>query len=313
MNNLYICAVCGAQENKSTFFKHIKTHNYTKQSYYDTFIDNQEHKCPICSKKLKWYERLNYYSKTCGDKNCTKKQRVNEIKNTNKNKYGCEYSFQADTVKEKIKYTLQEKYGVDNPSKISNWAEKVKETNNKKYGADWFSQTNLWVDDVKITCNEKYGVDWWYQSDACRDSLTECCSQLGVENVSQSPIIASKKYKAIKYNDISFKSKAELKVYKFCIERNIKIEYEPIKLEYEDCFGYKHFYIPDFRINGKLYEIKGDHLWKDGHLYFPFRNIDEKQLSIIDERDKAKTQCMIDNDVVVILYSQLEYLSDIIT
>lgn len=48
----------------------------------------------------------------------------------------------------------------------------------------------------------------------------------------------------------------------------------------------KHFYLPDFEIDGQLYEIKGDHLF-------------EKML-IPDTLDNAKYQCMLQNNVIIL-------------
>ena len=57
---------------------------------------------------------------------------------------------------------------------------------------------------------------------------------------------------------MKFDSTWEVLVYEFCMENGIEVEYSPnIVFEYE-CFGEIHTYHPDFIINGKLYEVKGD-------------------------------------------------------
>jgi hypothetical protein len=74
-----------------------------------------------------------------------------------------------------------------------------------------------------------------------------------------------------------------------------------------------HKYFPDFEINGKLCEVKGDHLLKDNKLYFPYRTgLSETELSVIDDVYAAKDACMKENNVIVIRSSELSNLNNII-
>lgn len=64
----------------------------------------------------------------------------------------------------------------------------------------------------------------------------------------------------------------------------------------KDSDGNEHNYNPDFLVDDKLIEIKGDHLIDNqGNLINPF-NPSEKTAKIME----AKTQCMKDNNVIVI-------------
>lgn len=61
--------------------------------------------------------------------------------------------------------------------------------------------------------------------------------------------------------------------------------------QYDDSNGRHHSYFPDFMLNGKLVEIKGNHfVGKDGSFVNPY---DHSQ----DSTYEAKRQCMIENGV----------------
>lgn len=70
------------------------------------------------------------------------------------------------------------------------------------------------------------------------------------------------KFSSTKYPGVTFASTWEVKVYEFCKDNGLEVECQP------DCRftyivdGKVHIYQPDFLINGKLYEVKGDHFFK---------------------------------------------------
>ena len=115
----------------------------------------------------------------------------------------------------------------------------------------------------------------------------------GVYNYSKTTEFAKNRNKKIKYDNLTFDSSWEVDVYKFCMENNIPCEYQPnIQLEYE-YDGKKHIYQPDFLINDKLYEVKGDHFFKDGKMINPYNNNRNKISDV-------KHQCMIKNNVIIL-------------
>ena len=66
------------------------------------------------------------------------------------------------------------------------------------------------------------------------------------------------KYHSNKYPGLTFDSNWEVLVYEFCKDNGIDVEYSPpVSFEYE-YDGLTWTYHPDFLINGKLYEVKGD-------------------------------------------------------
>ena len=62
------------------------------------------------------------------------------------------------------------------------------------------------------------------------------------------------------YDNISFDSSWELAIWIYAKDHNIPIEREPVKLSFNFDGKEKHV-IPDFRYNGKLIEIKGEHYY----------------------------------------------------
>lgn len=208
-----------------------------------------------------------------------------KIKQTNLEKYGVENVFAAEEIKEKIKKTKFNVYGDEHFTNL----EKAKETNMKLYGYSYaakneeirkkisFKYKQLSEDEKQIayeqhkqTCLEKYGVDWYSKT-------TEFNLKI------------RKKYY---YNNIGFDSLPELAVYLYCINNNINIKRSDLKFEYI-INNEIHYYFPDFEIDGKLVEIKGDHFFKeDGTMCNPFDHS-------LDELFEAKHQCMLKNNIEI--------------
>ena len=66
----------------------------------------------------------------------------------------------------------------------------------------------------------------------------------------------------------------------------------------------EHYYIPDFEINGRLVEIKGDQFFKeDGTMQCPFDHNYDGQV-------EAKHQCMLNNNVLIIRSSEYKVAVD---
>jgi hypothetical protein len=86
-------------------------------------------------------------SKSCGCK-------VTElIKQTNQQKYNCDFPQQNETIREKTIQTLQQKYNVDNFTKTDLYHKKRKATCVEKYQAEHHSKSQKWKNRNK----PKYG------------------------------------------------------------------------------------------------------------------------------------------------------------
>lgn len=217
--------------------------------------------------------KLEKYGNMCGD--------LEKSKRTCLERYGTINPLLNKDVKAKANRTMIERYGYTNALKNKDCMDKCKQTKLDRYGDENYNNQ----DQAKKTRLEKYGYEY---------SL-------------QVPEISAKCRKKIERFGIYFDSQAEAKVYEFCIDKNIPVTYRPCSFKYEDRFGKSHQYFPDFEINGKLYEIKGDFLWKDGKLFFPYRNnLSEAKLKKLDARDEGKTKCMESHNVTVIFSSNID-------
>lgn len=319
-DNLFICKECNKHFSRFCWLtRHINKEHCDYKSYFLKHEEPFFHKCPFCEKEKKWVNT--HFNNTCGDEQCYSKFKINQSKNidwkkvttkarktyvsrtgysspahnpevaekkkqTCREKYGTEFTFQAEAVKQKIKEVNIERYGCEYANSSNEIKEKKKQTFQKRYGVNSFSQLPDWKDKTIKANREKYGTDWAPQS---------------------SKFMRAVSHKVDSKYGMSFDSKPELIFYEYCVENGIKVKYHPMPIPYKDKNGKTHCYQPDFEINKQLYEIKGDHLWKGGHLYIPFKRTSSKDFSN-DERimiTECKDGCMKENNVIVILQSEI--------
>ena len=102
------------------------------------------------------------------------------------------------------------------------------------------------------------------------------------------------------YEGISFDSSWELAFYIMNKDAGHKVVREPLMIPYESR-GITYYYIPDFSVNGSLYEMKGSQLIKDG-VWVPspesLREADDPEA--LKEKMRDKQKCAEANDVEVI-------------
>ena len=307
------------------------------QKLWHFLRDNYEQVvCKTCGKQCKfnsfrkWY--YTYCSKKCAPNNkewqknristCIEKygagSNINKIKETCVHRYGVENVFQADEIKEKIKITSLEKYGVENPSCSVKSIEKIKSslikhfgsvknagrhsykigqlTKLRRYGNKNYNNT----DKMKHTKYERYGDENYVNVAKAKE--TNRANHGGLHNSQTKDWQFSFKNRKRKFcfDSIIFDSTWELKLYKFCKENNMNIIYQPCTIDYYDENNKHHVYHPDFMINDRLYEVKGDHLLKDGKLYNPFSGT----------FDVYKQKCIDDNNVTVISSKEIKNLKE---
>ena len=101
------------------------------------------------------------------------------------------------------------------------------------------------------------------------------------------------------YDSINFDSSWELAFYIYHKSLNHSIKHEPIELRYV-YNDVEHSYYPDFEVDGKLYEIKGDQFFKDdGTMQNPF---DHKTDALFE----AKHQCGLQNGVIFLRNNEIQ-------
>jgi len=278
------CEICDySSDNIVQFAKHVHAaHNMSSQAYYDMYIlKTATPLCPICKLKTRKFLSLTkgyalHCSHACAIKSNDFKQKISNIrKNTSKvaskkykqtcmRKYGTCSFFESSVFKTKSKFTKLAKYNDENYNNRTAAAEtciiKYRETN--------YNKTNIAREQRK-----QYMLN---NANACKFGSVKFNDSMllkyGENNASKiDELLHTKKHK-FRYNNIGFDSTAEIEVYKFCEAHELQFKYQPFSISYSDSTGKLHKYYPDFEINGKLYEVKGDHLLKDNKLYFPYRS-----------------------------------------
>ena len=207
---------------------------------------------------------------------------VNKIKSTKKERYGDE----TYNNPEKNKETCLERYGVEHPM--------IYEPIKRKA-----------INNQKESFYENYQTHYWNTDDFRIKSKQTMLELYGVENPAQSDIIRRRSYNRLTYDNMQFDSKWELAIWIYANDKGIPIEREPVRLEYE-YDGSLHYYFPDFRLNGELVEIKGDHFFNpDGTMCNPYDHS-------MDGLFEAKHQCGLRNGVKFINNDDMKVYLDYI-
>ena len=150
--------------------------------------------CENCGKPIKFKGKLpNLWDKYCSKKCRYSKTRQNKIRKTCLEKYGTEYSWQADIVKNKIKQTCLEKYGVEFSQSSDKIKNKIKQTCLEKYGGNGPMSSKEIQEKAKQTCLKKYGVEFINQNKDIKNKIKQTClEKYSVEVPSKSKIIQEK-------------------------------------------------------------------------------------------------------------------------
>jgi len=210
---------------------------------------------------------------------------INEItekrKATCKEIYGVEFAQQSEEVKKHYKENSLKNWGFESPQQSPEVKEKTKNTVLQIYGVESTFSLPAIREKSKKTCLKRYGVENPMQSQIVKDKLKK--TYLERYGIAHAP---SFKYF---YQNERFDSSWELAVWIWAKDNGKEIEREPVSLTYT-FNGIEHTYFPDFRLDGKLIEIKGPQFFKDGKMVNPF---DHTQ----DDLFEAKHQCGLQNGV----------------
>lgn len=291
---MFICKICGRCFDTLIGLRtHIAQYEKIKIKDYLLKYEPENCICPICGKEKIWVR--DHFGLTCGSKECKNEHR----KITCKNKYGQETHMLSPEVQEKRQQDMLEKYGKPWYVLTDEFKEISKKTKYEKYGNENFNNYEKMCETIK----KLYGKENIAQTDYWKEKTQETCQKFfGVKFYVQSEDIRQKRFKNIKYDNIIFNSNDEILFYKFCKKYNIKLNIHPDEyIKFFDNFNKEHLYFPDFKIDNRFIEIKGDHFFNEkGILINPFTK-DEK----IQELYKSKHQCMISNNVLIIKSSEV--------
>lgn len=220
-----ICKLCGKE-----FIPENNTQIYCKDIHFAP--------CVICGEPVQIPYNENYWlDRTCSIE-CTTRRRAN----TCIERYGVSIASQAESARNKLrerakenersrKYNCLLKYGVDNVAKVPEIKAKISNT----------LRSSTYQDKIKESTLRRYGVTHTSQ----------------LPSTHRKASFTRKKY--ITLDGTYVDSEYEKIVYDYCLNHDIKLEYQSTVIPYQ--YEYKsHRTIIDFKINGELYECKGGHL-----------------------------------------------------
>ena len=277
---------------------------------------------PNCShqRPVRWARGYGFRHHCC--KKCSKNDpKVHEkMKQTNLKRIGVEYQWQSKQVLEKVQETNLTRIGVRWPGQSEKCREKYRNTNMKRIGVEYPTQSQKIKEQILQKNNERYGGIGFASKELSSKVKQKMQDKYGVDNIAKSfeyHRTSHKKYTNDKYPDMTFGSNWEFKVYDFLTENHIEFEYQPaISFEYE-YDGNKHTYHPDFLVNGKIYEIKGDQFFRINEstgkeeMYLPWKgNLSDEEYEYKCGLYEAKHQCMIKNDVIILREYELLNLKE---
>jgi len=229
-----------------------------------------------------WENYVKYLNESVKNTLIKKHGSLEEAYKANRLKFYNHLEEQGITVEEynaklyqRVLESLSEIYGkkITNLNQLPNWREKLRET--------WDNKT---VEELNEIDERK------------RKTMME---RYGVENPND-----LNTYQKLYYKGLRFDSSWELFVYLYLVDNNIPFEfhkknfYIPYEVE-----GRKCRYYPDFIINGKIYEVKGEQ-------YFDENDIMINPYDETDKRPKYKQKCMAENNVTIIRKKDIKKYED---
>lgn len=318
----FTCTICKKQN--------VKNINQTKQNTIETISY-----CKLC--KTEKTNLIRYNAKNPQQNSDIQ----SKTRKTNKRKYGVENAYQIDYVVQKQRQsttnnidliqqkrikTTREHLGVDFPMQSEDVKNKSKETVRKNWNVDNVGQHEEIIKKRENTNMINLGVKNAFQSDIIKDKIKQTnLKNLGVEHNMQSKEIQEKakqtkleKYNKLsfnyiyKYNSVSFDSSWELAFYIYHKDKGNKIKHEPCNFSYT-YKNVEHLYFPDFKVNNKYYEIKGEQFierYKNGNIKTLVCPFDHS----LDKLYNTKYKCMKKHNVTIIdcnrIQKYLEYIID---
>ncbi len=273
-------------KSNGQFTRHLRENGYSYQEYYETFVTGIERKC-YCGKPLTFHQSHSVYANSCGNPKCvgvtisqvkqnwTEEQKISDsinksaamqartpkqleirrenMKKTNRARYGVDYSTQSTNMKEKSKQTKLERYGDENYS------------NPEQTSVSWQAKSELDLIKIaekkRITCLERYGVESTFLIPQCITN-SSLSNSLGKEYVFPSgKITRIRGYEDIVINKLLL-TYAESEI----IIHDMLSVYDLPIFKYVDVNQHTRKYYPDIFIpsENKIIEVKGRYWW-DGN------------------------------------------------
>ena len=184
-----------------------------------------------------------------GDRHFNNREKAAE---TEKIVYGGHHMKNKD-VQERFKQTLLKNYGVDSPLRSEEIRKKWFATNEKRYGSKTPVESQEIKDKIVKTNLERYGVEYGLSSPEVIEKRKKTnLEKYGHENVG----FLAKPYSYL-YDREVFDSSWEVAFYIWHVDHGVDVVHNTTEYVLRD--DGRRVY-PDFKVNGKFVEVKGDHL-----------------------------------------------------
>lgn len=216
-----------------------------------------------------------------------------KIKKTTYEHFGVECSLQSKELREKGYETNLKKFGVKHPAQSEQVRQKMQDTTMKRFGVMHAAQSEEVKSKMRETTLLRYGVEHYSSTDACKERVKNTLKER--YNVNNAHFL----YKKVELDGFQIESSWELAFYLYHRDNGFNISrcIEPFSYEYN---GKMYNYYPDFNVDGRLYEIKGDQFFnKDGMMCCPFD-------SSKDDVFERKHQCGLRNNVIFISKDEIK-------
>ena len=276
------CATCGSNEK----FKHVNVNPFNGYAKHCSLKCGTSDASAIAKSKATRKEKY-------GDENFSNPLKT---KQTMKLKLLVDPEFYKKR-DQKIKATCMRQHRVDHLMKSFEFKKKREDASLKKFGKRWYSQTDEYHEKMISLNQKKHNKDWFVQTDEFKEKAKATWKKtLGVSQPSLSNEVMKKQHAKYFYDKQFFDSSIELAFYIWLQDQKKDFVYKPsVSFKYEHN-GVAHSYFPDFKVEGKLVELKGQQFLKDdGTWQNPY---DHSQ----DALYEAKHQCALQNNVKI-LYS----------
>lgn len=129
--------------------------------------------CNHChTNPVKFDVRISSYNKTCSNRcgalNADAKEKVRK---TNLERYGVEYTSQAEIMKQRSAQTIRDRYGCDHVMQSEDIKGRVTRTMKERHGVDWAQQSKEIQQKSQITSKSRNGGKWHTASHITKDVL----------------------------------------------------------------------------------------------------------------------------------------------
>lgn len=281
------------------FTRHLRKNNLTYREYYEKYVTGVERKCK-CGQPLTFYQKDETYANSCGNVVCigkliketktnwSEEQRINDSNNKRK-QAALRTEKDKLKIKEIRKQTNRQRYGVDYTTQSSQMMNKSMITKKERYGNEYYSNpiqtSNSWkaktpdelnriADKKRTTCLKRYGVENTFFLPVVR-AKSAISNSIGREFA----LPSGKIIRVRGYEDVAItKLLTEYTENELIVDDTLATYNLPI-FKYSDNKKHLLKYYPDIYVpkENKIIEVKGTWWW-DGNGQEKYKSRLEKNL-----------------------------------